>query len=78
MLLLSSVDLPARALLMNMKQYNGKFGCLYCEDPGVTLPNNSLHRFWPGMRDGKARTHQSILCDIKAAVVTGEPVSSLY
>ena len=27
-------DLPAKALLFNIKQYNGKFGCSVCKHPG--------------------------------------------
>jgi hypothetical protein len=33
-LLNCSVDLPARAALANMKQWNGCHGCLYCKDKG--------------------------------------------
>ena len=32
--LLCSVDLPARASVLNMKQFNGKYGCSQCEDEG--------------------------------------------
>ena len=44
MLLLSSTDLPAKALVLNMKQFNEMFGCCYCEDEGKTHDENSLHR----------------------------------
>ena len=27
-------DLPAKAMLINLKQYNGKFGCSTCKHPG--------------------------------------------
>ena len=40
-LLLSSFDLPARASVLNMKLFNGKFACAYCEDEGV--PRASSH-----------------------------------
>ena len=30
--LLVSVDSPAQAKLLNMKQYNGAYGCHACED----------------------------------------------
>ena len=33
-LLMCSVDLPARAFVLNMKQFNGKYGCSQCEDEG--------------------------------------------
>ena len=37
-----AVDLLARAMITNMKQWNGISGCLYCEDEGITL---GLHRY---------------------------------
>ena len=43
--LLCSVDLPARAILLNMKQWNGVQGCLYCESTGTVLPGDHLHRY---------------------------------
>jgi hypothetical protein len=30
-------DLPAAASVLNIKQYNGQFGCPYCEHPGVQV-----------------------------------------
>ena len=36
-LLACSVDLPARAMISNMKQWNGANGCLYCEEEGSTI-----------------------------------------
>ena len=44
-LLLCTVNLPARALVLNMKHFNGICGCPYCEDTGQTGP--PLHHFWP-------------------------------
>ena len=39
-LLICSVDLPARSMCANMKQFNGKCGCIYCvripAHPGCT------------------------------------------
>lgn len=32
-----SVDLPAKAAVQNMMQYNGKFGCGYCTHPGQSV-----------------------------------------
>lgn len=34
-LLMCTADLPARAQILNMKQYNGKQGYAYCEDEGT-------------------------------------------
>ena len=76
-LLLSSVDLPARAVVLNMKQFNGEFGCCYCEDRGVPRPTSALHRNWPYLADSTARTHQSIVSNVRAARINKAPVSSM-
>lgn len=34
-------DLPALASILNVKQFNGKFGCIFCNHPGV-----SVERAW--------------------------------
>ena len=48
-LLMCSVDLPARCLCANMKQFNGKHGCIYCENPGTARPSCPSVRDWlPG------------------------------
>ena len=59
-LLLASVDLPARALLLNMKQYNGKFSCCYCEEEGVPRASSHLHRNWPYHQHVSVRTQSSM------------------
>ena len=40
-LLMCAVDLPARASVLNMKQFK-KWGCTYCEDEGVPRPTCHL------------------------------------
>ena len=54
------VDLPAQAKLLNMKQYNGKFGCATCEDEGVPRPGAYMQRNWPCTTNRALRTHTSI------------------
>ena len=53
MLLVYAFDLPAHALVLQMKQFNfnGKCGCLYCEYEGEVDPANHLLRYWPYSRD---------------------------
>ena len=34
-------DLPAKATVLNAKQFNGKHGCSVCVHPGIRLSNNS-------------------------------------
>ena len=40
-------DLPAKATSTNCKQYNGKFGCSVCLDPGEVDEDNQLVRYYP-------------------------------
>jgi hypothetical protein len=35
------VDLPAKAMLLNIKQFNGEFGCVACFHPGQKTGTNS-------------------------------------
>ena len=46
MLLMCAIDLFARAQVTNMPQFNGKFGCLHCLQPGQTPLDNNLIRYW--------------------------------
>lgn len=63
-----TLDLPARAMVMNMKQYNGKFGCCYCEDEGSNPPGQATHRYYPCIETSVPRQHGSILeCARQAA-----------
>ena len=45
----SYADSPARAIVRNVKQFNGEFGCDWCEFEGVTVTDNSgpLVRYYP-------------------------------
>ena len=45
-LLMCTADLPARAQILNMKQYNGKEVCAYCEDEGTPRPSSHLQWNW--------------------------------
>ena len=40
-------DLPAKAASLNFKQFNGKFGCSVCLEPGKKDTNNQLVRYYP-------------------------------
>ena len=77
-LLMSAVDLPARALLLNMKQYNGSYGCSFCYNEGKTKRNAPLHRFWPpSLSTPVLRTNQSIRDNAMQATVTNDPVLTI-
>ena len=76
-LLCCSVDLPARAMLMNMKQFNGVCGCLYCENEGTIIGSDHLHRYWPQQNFSSQRTHHSVLSNARDAIATGSVVSNV-
>jgi hypothetical protein len=73
-LLICSVDLPARSMCANMKQFNGKYGCIYCENPGTPRVRTPTVRDWP-RRPGALRTHDSILHNAQQAISTGEAIT---
>lgn len=70
-------DLPARAQVLNMRQFNGGNGCHLCEDKGRTCEDNKLNRFWP--YDGKSvlRTRSSLIKNAHDAMVKNDIVSLL-
>ena len=74
-LLMCSVDLPARAIVLNGKQFNGEHGCSYCEDPGVARASSHLQRNWPYSATSTARTHQGIIANARQALQDKAPVS---
>lgn len=53
---LSSADAVARAMLQGIKQFNGLYGCSFCEHPGVLheLPKKGSVRVYP---PGKKYSH---------------------
>ncbi len=69
-----SADLPARSRLANMKQFNGRYGCLVCENPGSTLPTGHLHRFWPDIPGSRLRSHESVIKNASDATSNQKPV----
>ena len=71
--ILASMDLPARGIITNTKQFNGEHGCLYCEHPGIPCPNNHCVRCWPRI-DCSTRTHCDIIQCAESAVLSGSPV----
>ena len=34
---ISAFTVPAKAAVLNMVQFNGKFGCTYCQNPGKNI-----------------------------------------
>ena len=65
-------DLPAKALFLNMKLYNGKFGCHKCKQKGKYLPNHKV-RVYPyepiNLRiDEETQIHARQAFDVRTAV----------
>lgn len=56
--LVCSADSPARAIVKNCKQFNGKYGCDWCEHPGecVERENGPPTRYYPFRGDPVLRT----------------------
>ena len=77
-LLLATEDLQAKALVTNMKQYNGESDCSTCFDTGETVKANNLHRIWPYNPNMKYRTHKSVLKCALDAKTSGKPVCDSY
>ena len=70
-----SCDLPARALVLNMRQFNGAEGCHLCEDPGQTAVGNHLFRWWPPNPSNVLRSKESLSADAIKATMEGKIVS---
>ena len=70
-----SCDLPARCLVLNMRQFNGAQGCHLCEDTGKTSDNNHLFRWWPYQSESILRTNNTLIEDSARAIEMKQPVS---
>ncbi|EFX78062.1 hypothetical protein DAPPUDRAFT_320792 [Daphnia pulex] len=67
-------DAPARAMLLNFMQFNGSYGCHYCEHPGISVIKGDGHvRVFPitfpipPLRDSKTTLLHAV-----AAINSGE------
>ncbi|XP_064456969.1 uncharacterized protein LOC135367607 [Ornithodoros turicata] len=69
-------DSPARASILNRKQFNGFYGCSWCLQRGV-LVNGTLK--YPAEPTGACleRTHTSVLKAMKLAVLRGKDVDGI-
>ena len=64
--------MPAKALVLNFDQFNGRFGCLKCEQPGQTVKTGErghVHAFPFQEADpkGPPRTHKGFVDNAKLA-----------
>ena len=77
MLLTCSVDLPARALVCSMKNYNGAYSCPTCLDSGDnTVGASPMHRYWPFNSSCEIRTLEGVHTAFKEASRSGIAVST--
>lgn len=69
------VDSPARAALLNSKQYNGYYGCSWCLQKGTSIEGTVKYPF-----DGDSmveRTHEMVLQTMKAAAHKGRIIDGI-
>ena len=74
-LLTGIFDLPAKAAVLNMKQFNGEYGCLYCLDPGEVISRNL--RVYPYNANRELRTERGIMLSAEQAVSHGCAVEGI-
>ena len=77
-LVLVTCDLPARAMLLCMKNHNGISACCYCYHPGMTIGDDHLHRYWPYDSTFENRTHESMKQDVITATATHSAVCTVF
>ncbi|XP_049520784.1 uncharacterized protein LOC119444981 [Dermacentor silvarum] len=66
------VDAPARAAVLNSKQFNGYFGCSFCLHKGERH-NGSMKYPVQGCQVSAVRTTSQVKLDIRVALSTGQP-----
>ena len=75
-LCICTADLPAKALVCNMKAYNGEYACPTCLDKGDnTVGPSFLHRYWPFNPSMVLRTEEGVWEASSEATTTGSSVS---
>ncbi|XP_035678818.1 uncharacterized protein LOC118417371 [Branchiostoma floridae] len=63
-----TADMQAKALLINMKQHNGKYGCPKCLQPGTHTGHKHQYPFSQDNPKGPLRTHRDTRAHAAAAV----------
>ncbi|XP_072140998.1 uncharacterized protein [Dermacentor andersoni] len=69
------VDSPARAAILNRKQYNGYFGCSWCLEQGITIDGTMKYPF--NSQNAPDRTHSGVLKGMVEAAQRKEPVCGI-
>ena len=58
MLFVVTADLPARAALVNMNEFNSKCACHLCKSEGTAYGQHNIHRCWPFKQNHEKRRHE--------------------
>ena len=75
-----TVDLPARAMMQNIIQFNGFHGCSFCEQPGETESTEGgghvhVYPFDTTTPDGPSREQQTLMNHANLSLEQDKPVS---
>lgn len=73
-LLLSVFDLPAKAAVVNLKQFNGRYGCLYCTNPGKNVTPGCSVYLPSAQQHATERTNSLMIAWASDAEISGESV----
>ena len=73
-LVLANFDLPAKASVLNCKQFNGKYGCTVCYHPGLRL-SNGARVYLPSLY--RERTHAEVISAAEKAETEQQAVKGI-
>lgn len=73
------VDLPARAMVQNVTQFNGFHGCSFCQQAGKTVVTGGgghvhVYPFDEANPDGPSREHETLIKHAALALEESKPV----
>ncbi|VDI25225.1 Hypothetical predicted protein [Mytilus galloprovincialis] len=79
MMIVATMDLQARAYVLQMTQHNGEHGCLYCLEPGKVVKSGKGNcRSYPYRDvDPEPRTKENIKSDAQEAIASGKRVHGI-
>ena len=82
MLLCGTCDLPAKAVVLNMKQYNGEYGCSHCLQTGKRLKLDTggtvhVYPYIPSNPTGPKRTEEETKMHTREAVSVAKAKSGV-
>lgn len=77
-LLSGTCDLPAKCLVLNMNQFNGKHGCSKCLQTGLSVATGRGQTWtYPFEMNSSLRTHEQFVENGKQALESGTPVNGI-